>query len=286
MFDTVVVIAKFQSNEITTAIMSVIEIKLNNESREIVDSSQISECEITGTCMLFNCADESNLIWNGEYGSTIIVPGILSMQIKFELKSIDGKNKMFFNKNDLIEINKYLSASYREQVDSNLISQIKQVNLFSSSLDILNLFKLGFEEETVITSKCKICSQKCKLNRMRQHIGRHLILNGSNHNLNTCGYCGGTDCSIEIKSSGRGKSANKTPFSNCSYFVKFSLGRAATLSNYSPCSNRPIECPSCKLIVWSYNLKIHYDFEHEFLEFPRAFVINDSEIKAIKKYVN
>jgi len=209
------------------------------------------------------------------------------MQIKFELKSNDNGCRTVFDLKNLNEINEYLTILYREQID--IVSQIKRVNPFSSNLEILNLFKLKVDDDEVEISKykCKLCPKDFKPDRMRQHIGLHLILNDFNHDLNTCGFCGTNECSIEIKkSSGKGKNANKAPFSNCRYYVKFSLGAAATSTKHTPCTNRPIECPSCKLVVWSYNLKTHYESKHINLELPDAFLIKKTEIEAVKKYIN
>ena len=93
---------------------------------------------------------------------------------------------------------------------------------------------------------------------MRQHVGLHLIMNELNQCVNACGYCDLSDCSVVIKkSSGQVKNANRASHSNCGCYVKFSLGDAVNSSKNTPCTNRPIECPQCKLVIWSYNLKKH-----------------------------
>ena len=103
---------------------------------------------------------------------------------------------------------------------------------------------------------------------MRQ-LGLHLIMNELNQCVNACGYCGLSDCSVVIKiSSGQGKNANRAPHSNCGYYVKFSLGADVNSSKNTPGTNRPIECPQCKLVIWSYNLKKHFDLKHQDLDFP------------------
>jgi len=48
------------------------------------------------------------------------------------------------------------------------------------------------------------CFIKCKKERMRQHIGQHLINNQIDDDSKTCGFCGKIGCSIALEvTSGR-----------------------------------------------------------------------------------
>ena len=70
-------------------------------------------------------------------------------------------------------------------------------------------------------------------------------------------------CDITIsRGSGRGKTASEVPQSTCIYFEKFSLKSASKVTKTSPCTNRPVECPTCKRIFWSYNMYSHYKENH------------------------
>ena len=103
---------------------------------------------------------------------------------------------------------------------------------------------------------CKICSKYIQKKKMRQHVGSHILSKDIESSQNVCGFCGTADtCDISIcRGSGRGKTASEIPQSTCSYFEKFSLKSAAKSTKTSPCTNRPIECPTCKRIFWSYNM--------------------------------
>ena len=61
--------------------------------------------------------------------------------------------------------------------------------------------------------------------------------------------------------SGKGKKTTYGPDSSCIYEASFSLGCSS--STHSPSTNRPIECPHCKLVLWSYNLQCHYSEKHQ-----------------------
>ena len=55
-----------------------------------------------------------------------------------------------------------------------------------------------------------------------------------------------------------GKTASKIISSNCDYKVKFSLEAAEKSTKSSPCTNRPVSCPVCNMILWSCNMYDHY----------------------------
>jgi hypothetical protein len=79
---------------------------------------------------------------------------------------------------------------------------------------------------------------------------------------NLCGFCGRIGCNIALKAtSGKGKQTTYGPDSSCIYEASFSLGCSS--STHSPSTNRPIECPHCKLVLWSYNLQCHYSEKHQ-----------------------
>ena len=102
---------------------------------------------------------------------------------------------------------------------------------------------------------------------MRVHVGWHVLTEGL---FGVCGYCGLNGCSITLnKGKGRGKHSTKVPYSNCKYYVKFSLKASEKSTQSGPCTNRPIVCPVCDVVHWSYNLEAHMVTKH-----PEAEAVN------------
>ena len=61
------------------------------------------------------------------------------------------------------------------------------------------------------------------------------------------------------------KNSKKSPkiiVSSCAYFYQFQIARALVSKERRPCTNRPVSCLVCQRVVWSYNIKIHYDLHH------------------------
>lgn len=98
---------------------------------------------------------------------------------------------------------------------------------------------------------------------------------------NTCGDCiNDQTCNIQIKkTSGFGEKSNYGPFSNCKYYVKFSLKPAEKSTKNKPCTNRPVKCERCDTILWSYNIEAHYRLNHDGHEIPN--MISEEEIRRL-----
>ena len=79
--------------------------------------------------------------------------------------------------------------------------------------------------------------------RMRVHVGKHILENQTDKSPNLCGYCGKVGCSIDLIQSSTTK--HQKPKSNCTFFYKFSIRSAKKISDRSPCTNRPIFCQTC-----------------------------------------
>ena len=110
---------------------------------------------------------------------------------------------------------------------------------------------------------CKKKEYKCDKKKLRHHIAKHiLIFKDIKMHANLCGFCGRIGCSIGLQAtSGKGKNTIYGPdFSGCKYGTDFSLGCSSSAT--SPSTNRPVECPHCKLVLWSYNLQCHYSDRH------------------------
>ena len=118
--------------------------------------------------------------------------------------------------------------------------------------------------QDVVVSKdkfsCKLCDQEVDTKQMRLHVGKHILKDKLS---NVCGFCGIPGCSIAFeKSSGRGATATLSANSNCAYRSKFSLKAAEKVTKSSPCTNRPVSCPMCNIVVWSYMMDSHYIHVH------------------------
>ena len=114
--------------------------------------------------------------------------------------------------------------------NSDLVRSIKQtVHSPFDSLDSLECFKLdiGADSNQQELISCTICNKNVEQSKLREHVGAHIMQGDLINNANTCGYCGGENCSIQLKiTSGFGAKATYGPYSNCDNFVKFSLACA------------------------------------------------------------
>ena len=107
---------------------------------------------------------------------------------------------------------------------------------------------------------CKLCNKEVDMKQMRLHVGKHIL---ENNLSNVCGFCGTQGYSIGFKkSSGRVVTATLSAQANCTYISKFSLKAAEKTTKSSPCTNRPVSCPVCNTVVWSYMMGPHYSHVH------------------------
>jgi hypothetical protein len=112
--------------------------------------------------------------------------------------------------------------------------------------------------------ECKVCKKDVKPNKMREHVGSHIMDEGCT-SPDACGFCGrsGT-CQVNLV---QGSAKNiQVPFSQCEYYYKFNLKSA--LKDQSACSNVPYQCPACHELerktfhVWKYNMRSHLRQRH------------------------
>jgi len=116
---------------------------------------------------------------------------------------------------------------------------------FSDFFKILKI-KNNFSDQI----KCLICNKSVTLNKMREHIGIHIISNEIVMNPHLCVFCGTVGCTIGLVRTNTTVIPDR-PQSDCKYFVKFSMKAVEKTSKYSPCSNRPVRCEICQHIYWS-----------------------------------
>lgn len=159
----------------------------------------------------------------------------------------------------------------------------------NEDLDEASVFKVWDTNIQKLPCVCNLtngkkCNHEVKPDKMRQHVGLHILLGEIDLNLMTCGFCGLNGCRTKlIITSGRGKSATWGPHSDCKYFKAFALKPSASFSKSSPCTNRPVNCTICDETYWSYNIYIHYNEKHSGVECP--FLINEEEKSFVLKYV-
>ena len=57
---------------------------------------------------------------------------------------------------------------------------------------------------------------------------------------------------------------------------------AEKISALNPCTNRPVKCDLCKLVVWSYNIRIHYEQTHPNNDLPEIYLLKNDEVEKLK----
>lgn len=222
------------------------KIFINSDSRESVSLDSFSLASFNGTGLKLNAIDETCVIWKGDYIETINdIAGAVCYQIKSNVINKDGDLTLTLLINELSQIKDYL----HQQVQCIGVANMKfpklkiefKINKLSDFLKI---------EEPVSASatkfKCKLCRIDVKKERMRQHIGKHILSQDLTHCVNMCGFCGMSGCKIDLKAtSGYGNYQTMGADSDCQYFYNFSLKAASKATKRSPCSNRPIMCLIC-----------------------------------------
>ncbi|KAJ7104870.1 hypothetical protein C8R44DRAFT_807209 [Mycena epipterygia] len=124
---------------------------------------------------------------------------------------------------------------------------------------------------------CLICDKTLALNKMREHVGGHILLSlrqveesGPLQNKvgpEPCGFCGWEGCVTQLKISKEGKHSIK---SSCKYhYEKMQYKAAKASSKRSPCTNVPLHCSLCKKsntglprTFWKYNASYHLASDH------------------------
>ncbi|KAJ7711114.1 hypothetical protein B0H16DRAFT_1267896, partial [Mycena metata] len=102
---------------------------------------------------------------------------------------------------------------------------------------------------------CLICGKNQTLNKMREHVGAHILLALRHVNsgvllllnmeigIEPCGFCGLDGCITQLSVSKEGKHSIK---SSCQYhYEKIQYKAAKATSNRSPCTNVSLHCSLC-----------------------------------------
>lgn len=126
--------------------------------------------------------------------------------------------------------------------------------------------------------ECCLCDEKIILNKMRNHVGTHILHSLRNTNdqkpcskqavgEDPCGFCGLEGCLTQLQEKKKG---SLSVASNCPYhYVAMNYKAAAKFSKAIPCTNVPVHCPLCPTSVsgqpqtiWKYNAMYHLIHEH------------------------
>ena len=139
---------------------------------------------------------------------------------------------------------------------------------------------------------CLLCGPKVYFNRssgqrVLEHMGTHIFFDNAICSTERCGLClrPALMCRLIVK---KGRGANASPridfdSSTCTNLIRFNYATAAQLSEGSPCSNVPINCPLCpdkSPAVWMYCLHTHFREQHKLMSrdlFPIAVQLSKSE---------
>ena len=137
------------------------------------------------------------------------------------------------------------------------------------------------------TVNCPLCTQPWKAKLMPQHMGAHLLEEswaqyGKEKPRMPCMLCGvnsavgqhmadpalATGCPISLADGS--KKGVKKPVHQCALvgMIHYSLTSAATSSLETPCTNRPVQCKNCDLVIASYSMAQHYSDKHSTTSMP------------------
>ena len=124
-------------------------------------------------------------------------------------------------------------------------------------------------------NKCKICRKQINCDKMRGHVGYH-ILKAKDVDSHSCGFCGLQSCSNKFA-----KNSTSKVESTCEYF--YAYGRKPQYSKREKCSNHLDRCEAagCSAVLWTYHMASHYEQCHSALKIPAKFVLSDAEKKGI-----
>ena len=216
---------------------------------------EISYCTVNlsdspdGTCYIFDVNDNNN--------TEKTCPGRLVYPISPQTMINEDKISYSVCKSFLHDIGLSLAANDAANQDENTVSLIPEKKV-----------------------KCYHCASVVKLKDMRKHVGGHILRNTlkNQHLISTCGFCGRNDiCTSDLVcSSRRGANQFYRMKSDCAYKVEFNK-QPIKYSTRNKCSNGLVRCKECNVVLWKYNIKLHYNVVHNSDNIPEDFTMSDSE---------
>ena len=131
--------------------------------------------------------------------------------------------------------------------------------------------------------ECELCTRPIERSMMRHHMGSHLLCEDSWSGYSKvkpampCGLCGVRTAigqhlvsSVTMPGHCAVSIAKGKPVHQCQLLraLEYSLAPAAKSATSTPCTNRPLQCPKCPLVVWSYSMLRHFADAHPTADIP------------------
>ena len=239
----------------------ILNIKKANQNEKTIELNEINNFNTLFSVQELKLESiEDNFVWMEEkIEEPFNVLGIDCCAIQPQLKEVNGK----------------LCYTFRKDLITELAVSVHDTNAHSSSSSETSSVLIS----NVLKVSCITCKLMIPLNRMREHVGSHIvrkILSGPN----VCGFCGDDSCVNTLtKTSSKGKQTFYKTSSNCRYFVN--MKKTPKFSQRNPCSNHLILCNICNAAFWTYNLQYHYEQRHPNVTCPE--LITDEELLKMKK---
>ena len=261
---------------------NILRMKMGNVQRKSlsVEDMEKPNLEFTVQFLKLTEAEEGRMFWSGSYeGSQIKVSGRNCSLIKpaVSVRPPDGMTNFYYDKQFLLDwgVQNTLQQQQQQQQQSSSRASTSRATAKTAQKD-------AHKEK----NKCKLCSKLITEDRMRGHIGYHILMK-KNVVGEVCGFCGLSSCASksELKKSSRSKDEQfYTLHSTCPYF--YSYGRRPVYSKRSKCSNHLARCQAvdCSADVWKYHMAEHYKQCHPLLSVPESFTVSDEERKSISSY--
>lgn len=246
------------------------KILVGNKEQKSIEGPNITK---STTCFLVHesILDDKvgKLVWTGRFkGEPFKVLGNKCQSIKPDLLEDGVEGKYFFDKQLIID----LGVQFTIQSNPNNVPNASTSRKVEET-----------QKQKVIKKKCFICKKFFNKEKMREHVGGHILRGDVDKNdPNICGFCGRNVCrnNLEVSSITHGKPSYKIG-GNCSY--RENKARAPKQSSVrQPCTNWLIKCAICDAHIWSYMGERHYKFVHPDDACPK-FIAQDEINKVIKK---
>lgn len=141
--------------------------------------------------------------------------------------------------------------------------------------------------DKAVEVNCELCQQPVLTSFIRHHMGAHLLPSTTwparyTRPAEPCGLCGirpahgqylvdpsiTEGCPVSLsKTTGTWRAVHQCKLAG---EVTYSLAPAGKSYISTPCTNVPLQCPSCPLFIWSNNVASHYTDRHPAVTIPPA----------------
>ena len=249
-----------------TAVANIHKISLGNQNKKCLDVYDLEAKNLTFDMRFLNLVEEGDCyFWDGTFtGDVQKVHGDKCVMIKPSVSANPpaGMSNFYYDRQFLLDIGVQFTLANQAGTGSS-----KQ------------------KTSEVQKNKCRICHKNIACNKMRGHVGYHILM--KDIATNVCGFCGLQSCSNKLKQSSKSSTTKYFKLeSSCAYF--FAYGRKPVYSTREKCSNHLARCDvsKCSAHVWKYNMVNHYEECHNSINIPEHFIISEDEKKSISTFKN